>query len=113
MSDSESELDQEEIAENLMNVELDNECQIMEIIKMPIYEECIHADSVLFESSNCDNIQLSENQVRCPRCELVVKVIDQKMPQNEAKKLKFDESYVQSSENLKRLKSMILFFAKK
>jgi hypothetical protein len=109
MSDSESEIDQEEIIENLMNVELDHECKIIEIIKIPVYEECIHADSEMTRaSSNCDNLRLSENQVKCHRCELVVKVIHQEMPQNETKKLKFDVSYIQTNDNLQRLKLLFL-----
>jgi hypothetical protein len=96
VSDTESELEEQEIAENLMNIELDHECEITYIESMPVYDECIHADAIR-----------TLDKVRCVRCEIVVNVIDQTMPQNEAKKMKFDEDYVQNNKHIQRLQQIV------
>ena len=95
-SDTESDLDEQEIAENLMNIELDHECEITSVITMPVYDECIHADAIR-----------TLDKVKCVRCRLLVNVIDQTIPQNEAKKMKFDESYVQNDKHLERLQQIV------
>jgi hypothetical protein len=96
MSQTESDLDDQEIAENLMMIELDHECKITSIMTIPCYNECIHPDSVR-----------KMGQVRCIRCRLLVNVIDQTMPQNEAKKMKFDVDYVQDNKHMERLQKIV------
>jgi hypothetical protein len=70
--------------------------EITSIITIPDYNECIHADAVR-----------TIDQVSCMRCRLLVNVIDQEMPQNEAKKMKFDEDYVQNNKHLERLQQIV------
>jgi len=100
--DEESDVDQDEVIENLMNLELDNECKIIAMLKFPMYDECCHADS----TQNMD-------EVRCPRCELCVTVTAVEMPQNETDKHEFDVSYIQDETNIKRLRLLIDPFVKK
>ncbi len=113
MSDSESDLDNEEVAESLIGLELDNKCKITKILHMPLYSDCCHVDSVSYDD---DKI------IKCPRCEFVANIVNQEMAQNEAKKMKFadahecsserefDVAYIQSNKNVHRL---IALFPKK
>ena len=50
-----SDVDDDEVIENLMNLELDNECKIITILQLPVYAECCHADSV----QSMDKLQIN------------------------------------------------------
>jgi hypothetical protein len=77
--DSETEKNND-IIDNLMNLELDMMCQITKILNFPIYPECCHVDSVQHD-----------DQIKCPRCELIVKMIEVNMPADQKAKAKYDQ----------------------